>query len=894
MKLRLYSLLLVFCGLPLFASAEQTVIPIPALRTDYPRMVEATACRATIDRLTATESGKAAMQGIINRIEPHAARHATDPNWMIGRLQMYWQSHATEIFIDGEQLDHTAGHAPVPTVRYPANRSGLHNYERPKLAEIVPFQDSLGMWLRSKQSGEWEWADPRKTGGIVCSINQEIMNLARDAAFLFWHTGQEKYARFAADLFDTYVTGLYYREVPYDMNHGQQQTLVGLTSFEVIHENSIEPVTECFDFLHDYLVRHKSEKMALYEDTLRKWADVIIAGGVPHNNWNLIQAQFILRVALVLNDNEHYADGHGRGYYLDYILNRSSIRQWSIGDLIDFGFDSTTGLWEECPGYAIMVMSEFSSFVRRIDTVLGIDLVAHYPILAQGVTNVPQYLFPNGLTVGWGDTHYGTLRTDFFAHLAMNARQYGKRAEEERFSAIYRYFDRANTNKTTAARRLPAHVATFTSSQPFEADPTIEAATIEQLVSPTFYSEGVSWFTARSGMDPTKSLMFSANGSKGNHMHANGISIELYGKGYVMAPDLGRGRGYTTLDYAEFYSQFPAHNTVCVDGCSSYPVMMSQHAFRLESCYPKPEVREGYYDGVLYGDISFLEPETQSDQRRQVLIINTDPEAPYYVDLFRSRRRDGQDKTHDYFYHNIGQQFELDLPTEPTEELAFAGGHLYAYSYLWNKRAATSSKPVMGRFVMQLPDRSHCGMTMWMRGEEQRRLYTAYSPHINALTRTPMPYDVKNSPCQTFVARQYGEAWTRPFAAIFEPFDKTGSQIERVAWLPTPRNSTVTIEVHKRNGRRDRIFSSDEVRTMTIGTISCTARLAVVSDDACFMAQGTELTSDDVQIRCEQEATIAVAKRNGVWYYTADAPCRVRIGKRNFRLAAATWQPIEQ
>ena len=35
---------------------------------------------------------------------------------------------------------------------------------------------------------------------------------------------------------------------------------------------------------------------------------------------------------------------------------------------------------------------------------------------------------------------------------------------------------------------------------------------------------------------------------------------------------------YTSLEY---YSQFPAHNTVCVDGISSYPVMKSNHAFKL-------------------------------------------------------------------------------------------------------------------------------------------------------------------------------------------------------------------------------------------------------------------------------------------------------------------------
>lgn len=52
--------------------------------------------------------------------------------------------------------------------------------------------------------------------------------------------------------------------------------------------------------------------------------------GVPHNNWNLLQARFINDGRLVLEDNKEYADGKGREYYIDYVMNRSSIRQWSL------------------------------------------------------------------------------------------------------------------------------------------------------------------------------------------------------------------------------------------------------------------------------------------------------------------------------------------------------------------------------------------------------------------------------------------------------------------------------------------------------------------------------------------------------------------------------------
>lgn len=748
-------------------------LPIPALQQEYPRMT---------DRTEASEPRS--LEKAHAKVDRYVLQHVDDPEWIVSRLQMYWHSHADEIYIKGEQLDHVAGHAPVPTVRYPSNRSGHSSYARPSLEEVKPYQDSLGLWLRNRNTGELEWVDPREAGGNPGGINITIMELARDAARIWWLTGDEKYARFAADIFDTYMTGLYYREVPMDLNHGHQQTLVGLTSFEVIHENIVMPATECYDFLHDYMVRTHADKIAVYEDAFRKWADVIIAGGVPQNNWNLIQAQFVLRIALVLGDDSAYADGKGRRYYINEILNEDSIRQWSLGKMIDYGFDKNTGLWKESPGYSTMVLGEFDSLVTMLKKTTGIDLVEIYPILEKAAKAIPQYIMPNGMSVCWGDGHYGPLKTKF------------------------------------------------------KSLPNISPEDLPDYQTPTFWSEDVSWFAARSGNDPQNSLMMSVVGSEGNHMHANGISMELYGKGYPMAPDLGRGAGYTTLDYLEFYSQFPAHNTVCVDGVSSYPVMESHHPYRLVDCYPAPEERE-YDEGVMFGEFSFLEPETQSDQLRQILMVTADPECGYYVDIFRSRRQDGKDETHDYFYHNIGQEFSLDVPLEPTEELAFAGAHLYAYSYLWDKHSALTADDVSGRFVMTCPDGAQAGMNMWMRGEEDRRVFKVLSPMIDALTRTSMPYDVRNTPCQTYVARQYGEAWSRPFVAVYQPF-ATGDT-KSVASVEYFGDDFVGVKITLSDGSVQYVFSSDRKMKMSYDGIETDARLCFVSEGRKFISRGTYL-----------------------------------------------------
>lgn len=727
------------------------------------------------------------------KIEPVMLRVDGQPDWLYSRLQMFWQTHATDVFVLGESFSRPGGaRAPEPTVKYNGTRSHESQYDRPALEDVVPYDDDEQgcVTFVSKSTGKMEKTHPSKTGCNVAALNRQIMGIARDAARVYEATGEKRYGDMASKVFDVYMKGIYYRNVPVDLNHGHQQTLVGMTTFEVIHEDIIVELTQMYPIIRPLLSR-RSRSMA--EDAFRKWAENIIANGVPHNNWDMFQADFIVRLALVLQDDKAYADSRGRQYYLDYVMNRSSIRQWSMPELIDFGFDPAAKTWYESPGYSVTMVGGLCEFAEMLDSKAGIDLFKRCPILLDAARTLPQYLFPNRMFAGWGDTHPGYLPSKAFDCIISYARRHGDAALEEEFTAL----------KSAV-------------------QPQASAGQVQEYTSGIFYAPNVSWVALRTGMDMQHDLMASLNGSLGNHQHANGISLELYGKGYVLAPDAGIGRYlYSGLDYNEYYSRMPAHNTVVVDGVSDYPVMMSQHAFDLVSSGPEQSGED-----FSYVTVKFIEPETAAEQQRSVAAVKTSAAGGYYIDVFRSRKLRGGDRTHDYFYHSLGQEMTLTdlsgnpLPLQPTEELAFAGGHLYAYSYLYDKSKASMEGPVRARFTTTVSDpatiehlggQSRIEMTAWLAGAPGRTVCQALSPVNLEYERMPhQPYKVEEQPVLTLVARQSGEAWTHPFVAVYEPSSDTEpGEIGTVEFFTPEQQGAVGVEVHLKDGRVQRIVCAE-------------------------------------------------------------------------------------
>jgi hypothetical protein len=898
---------LFFCRGILFAQE----IKIPSVISNkHPRFLSGNQKQDYFQKLIAAEVwAKNIYNQAKQSIEQYVDRHQSDSTWIVSRLQMYWKTKSTDVFIKGGVYDHAEGEAPVPTVRFPGTRDNVTVYGAPKLEDIQPYMDDpRGVYLvnRSKEEHPMEWAEISKTGRILESINTSIMGMAYNAAVLYWLSDEKKYGKFAFDLFDTYMTGMNYRKEPYDLTHGHHQTLAGLSTFEVIQEVAmLNHLTGIYDYLYDYIIQKAPAKKTVYTNVFKKWADLQIVHGVAFNNWNLMEAKNTLNIALILDDDNAYADKKGNQYYTNFIVNTDSERQWSLKKIVNEGYDAITGLWYESPGYSAGVLNDFTWYINFFDRYYNYDLLGQMPVLKKAVLAMSQYLFPNGYLSSFGDSHYSRLNLNAAYQLVANARKNKKPEQEELYTryikTIEQYYKErgfATTDRNEGGRGRSINGLLY-AEENINLDDKIPAGSISEFVTPVLSSSHVSYFALRNGFDKNNGLMVAMSGSKGNHMHAGGISMEIYGKGCVLGPESGIGTSYFQQDYAEYYSQFPAHNTVAVDGISAYPVMKSNHGFEVKSSYPASGITKDYFPFVSFGNLYFLEPETNADQARLTSIIRTSDSTAYYVDIFRSKRKDGKDKMHDYFYHNMGQQLVIcdnagnAVSMQPTEKLSFGGGHLFAYDYLYDKKSITTDKDINAVFRLAVPGKEEVQMNMWIKGEKDREIFSVKSPKSKAIDRMGLPNEIVELPIPTIVARQTGGAWTKPFAVVLEP--STTSQPKSIISIQSfkPVNAPadfVGLEIEGKAGDKQFIFSAGETgKDVIYNEKTFRGTYAVIGETKnalqyLFLGNGNKISKAGYSITAKSSGVSAALEvKNNEWFFTGSSPVSVTIPAEIFR-----------
>ncbi|WP_208796444.1 heparinase II/III domain-containing protein [Flavobacterium fluviatile] len=727
------------------------------------------------------------------KVEKYIAICEKDPTWLVSRLQMNWKTKHSKIFLKGGKFDHSVGKAPVPTVRFSGTRDWASDYARPKLEDVIPYlDDPRGLFLANKK-GVKEWVHPSKVGFTIEKINEQIMDLAADAAFLYWVTGDEKYARFAKPVFETYMEGMYYLEAPVDLENGNQQRISGLTTFEVIHEGILVKLATTYDFLYDFIKKEKVN-MPHCEAVFQKWGDQIIVNGIPDNNWNLFQARFLMYVALVLEDNSHYKNGKGREYYLDHTFTTSTERQLSIKESL-LVYDQENGMWPECATYSVHVIQSLLDIFTLLDHYTNNNELSQYPIVEKAALASFQYLFPNGYMVGFGDSSHKPLPPENFELLISNYRKYKNEEKETLLSGLLQQMIANGEYKRKADDLFELF---------FYVD-NLKAASskdgLAELTTPTFYASNVSMFNQRVGVGKA-ATMVSTVGSYGNHSHANGIAMELYANQYVLGPDAGKGPSYWHTDHNNYYSKFPAHNTVVVDGISDYGAMRGWHPFKLENYFPKVGEIPAF-DKLTFANVSFFEPKAKANQQRFTAIIKSNSNQSYILDVFRSKKQNDGKQRHDYFYHNLGQTLEiLDNNSKAvnltnTDDFGSKNGDLKAYDYLKEKKKIETANDVQALFRLKAKGQADHLMKLWIKGSDNQSIYTALAPKSNAISKGTAPSEVLNDPMQTLIIKREDSAWDNPFAIVYNPYiEGEKNPITAVKYSSVKENpSTQLIEV---------------------------------------------------------------------------------------------------
>lgn len=176
-------------------------------------------------------------------------------------------------------------------------------------------------------------------------------------------------------------------------------------------------------------------------------------------------------------------------------------------------------------------------------------------------------------------------------------------------------------------------------------------------------------------------------------------------------------------------------------------------------------------------------------------------------------------------------------------------------------------------------------MNVWMKGQEGREVFSVKSPATKSFKGASggLPYDVNKSPLQTLVVRQDGEAWTKPFAAVFEPSTTDApASIRQITSFNAAGASAgfVGLKIESNSGRTDYIFSSDDIsKTAVYNELSAKGTYSVIKNEGrdftLFMGNGTLVSNRMFSIQSATPTTAALEYYNGIFSLTSDAPVEI-------------------
>ena len=325
------------------------------------------------------------------------------------------------------------------------------------------------------------------------------------------------------------------------------------------------------------------------------------------------------------------------------------------------------------------------------------------------------------------------------------------------------------------------------------------------------------------------------------HSHATGITMELYGANYIMAP--GAGLPPTVADrklpeHRIYFWRHAGNNTMIVNGTTHGRQQGSWNSdsYLWMNTTVNVAAEPKHLENPLSSNFSFatqfLDDTINDDQQKRTLsTIRTSETTGYYFDMFRSKSL-GVNNFHDYIYHNLGDVTNVmsmdgtELAVSSTDRYQNDIGDLHqspGWRFFENTNVTEPiNTAVHVRFDL---DETKTYMNMFAPAGETRE----YTKAVGPSTREARGSYLKKK-TQILAIRQQGEAWDKPYVHIFEPSKSLNTSVKLVEHIYDGDIIVGAKVVSEVNGSKitDYILSNSSNSNIVFADINFTGEFGIV------------------------------------------------------------------
>ncbi|GAA4945676.1 heparinase II/III family protein [Algibacter agarivorans] len=606
----------------------------------------------------------------------------------------------------------------------------------------------------------------------------KYLQVSLDCGIMYYLTQDEKYAYVASSILYSFTKSA--QKSKLSDWHGRGGWLFPNDGFREVRVIGYK-VPLIYDFTAPYIknggqafdiIKNKKVFFPVNElqDVCRTYADITVNYGQTGSNHSVLESPNLVYNALAMDDKKE------REKLLSYFLTKNTVNQDAL-NVMAKNYKNKGDIWPETSQYlnhSTAILAKLLLVVNRYNS--SLKLGEKYQNILFALPRLDYFVYPNNEIIRWGDGHRRAhVPYEAYENAYVLAKMDSLQELQDEFSPLIK---RAMT-KGKYHRKNPEALFWYNN------DMSKEVAKIELPRTDRVYHAGiVLQRNLSSTNDPKDGLMCFVGGAHMVHGHAEGMNIELYGKGQVLGVDHGR-KNYGQ-DLHENYSRiFAAHNTVIVNGSSKGEggwVNLGINTVKPIAMEPKVGA-EGVSPYHSFSLTSFEDnkgEKAEATQERTLALIRTSPTTGYYVDVFRSKSK-LPNEYHDYLYHSIGDMllFENDdikLEKAPNRYQVNAkaewvhnkqyrnpGWHFFKHV----KTSKVYDKDVKATFHTKRLAQGGVFMQLHIPGFKNRTFTKVKAP---ITFEAPKPYD--NLPTPTLVIRNEGEAWGNPFVVVFEPFNE--------------------------------------------------------------------------------------------------------------------------